>query len=578
MGCYIMELHSHLAPRGKGGIYQLRLVVPPHLRQFIGRREFTRSLGSSDRRDAARQALPILAEWNAIIDEAGLVVGNIDPGAIAFEVGYEQLLARLERSRRSVPAGADAFQAYTRKRETELLNLVRRRRDGQFDVWEGIADRTIENRGMALVKGSDEHSAFVMEIADFVIEAVSLDNRRNTGELHAEPRNESIRQRLRQKDQQPAPGETTMQLFERYAAQRLLEKRKRPASIEKDRKIIGCFADFVGADRAVGSIIKKDVRDWIDARAAMPRGYEKMRRFADMTLRSAVKVAAGDISKRVSAKTLNSYLSAVSAFFAWLISRDHHQGPSPCDGVYFDATKGDNPRPPFTTDQLNAIFKSPLFTGFAGEGLEHEPGDDCTRDWRFWIPLVCLFTGARVSEIAQLRVGDIREDHGGWQIFISHNAEAGQTTKSGNSRIVPVHSKLAEIGFVLFCGDQSKGGDKAQPLFPEAEDPSRSNAGDRASRFWRDYLESIEVKSSKVGGDGLGVHSFRHTIADRFREEAELLDTEIGLALGHTVKTVTSGYGKVRQGTVNMLRDMFEAVRFDGVELEHLKPNKVLAV
>ena len=285
----------------------------------------------------------------------------------------------------------------------------------------------------------------------------------------------------------------------------------------------------------------------------------------------AMKATIGDSSKRVSAKTLNSYLSAVSAFFRWLISRDLHPGPSPCDGVFFDALKGDNPRPPFTTNQLNAMFASALFTGFEGEGLEHRPGRDRTRDWRFWIPLVCLFTGARVSEIAQLRVGDIREDNGGLHILIRHDDEAGQSTKSGNSRVVPIHSKLGEIGFISFCKQRARESNAAEALFPDAASESRSNAGDRASRFWRDYLESIDVKSNKVGGDGLGVHSFRHTIADRFREEAHLLDTQIGVALGHTLKTVTSGYGQVRQGTVSMLREMFEAVRFDGVKFEHLE-------
>ncbi len=82
----------------------------------------------------------------------------------------------------------------------------------------------------------------------------------------------------------------------------------------------------------------------------------------------------------------------------------------------------------------------------------------------------------------------------------------------------------------------------------------------------------IDVKSNKVGGDGLGAHSFRHTIVDWFREEAELFDTGIGVALGHTVKSVTSGYGQGQPGTVNRLRKMFELVQFDGVKLEHLMP------
>jgi integrase len=565
-----MALSTYLAPRGKRGTYQLRVVVPLRLRVPVGRREFTKSLGTADRHEAERRAIPVLAEWNELLDRAGEQSAGVDTRAVAFEAGFEKLLPRLEEARRRVPDGVNAYRQYTQKRDDELLDLVRRRRDGQLAVWEGIADRTIANRALPLVKGTDEYDEFVIEIADAVIEAVSLDNRRNRGELHAEPRSQAIRDHLGGKGLKAAPGEKVMELFEKYAAQRLLEQRKRPASIDKDRKIITSLAEFVGVDRSLSSLAKGDIRDWIDARAGMPRGYEKMKRYAGMSLRAAAKLAGSQIENRVSAKTLNSYLSAVSAFLCWAIARGHHPGPSPCDALFFEALKGNNPRPPFTTDQLNTILQSPLFTGHAGDGREHESGCVRARDWRFWIPLVCLFTGARVSEIAQLRVADVRQDRGVWLIFIRHDGQAGQSTKSGKSRVVPVHSQLAAIGFLSFCEDRRRSADPTDALFPGAEDSCRPNAGDRASRFWRDYLKNINVKATKIGGDGLGVHSFRHTIADRFREEAELLDNEIAVALGHTVRTVTSGYGKVRQGTVNTLCEMFEAVRFDGVEFDHL--------
>ncbi len=65
-----------------------------------------------------------------------------------------------------VAPGVAAFREFNQKRESELLDLVRRRRDEKFDIWEGIADRTIANRGLPLVKGSDEYRQFVLEIAE----------------------------------------------------------------------------------------------------------------------------------------------------------------------------------------------------------------------------------------------------------------------------------------------------------------------------------------------------------------------------------------------------------------------------
>ena len=83
----------------------------------------------------------------------------------------------------------------------------------------------------------------------------------------------------------------------------------------------------------------------------------------------------------------------------------------------------------------------------------------------------------------------------------------------------------------------------------------------------RKYLAAIGVKT---GADGIGAHSFRHTLADRLRSEAELLDNQIAVCLGHSTKSTTGGYGELSQGTVNMLRAYMEAVRFDGVNFDHL--------
>jgi len=50
--------------------------------------------------------------------------------------------------------------------------------------------------------------------------------------------------------------------------------------------------------------------------------------------------------------------------------------------------------------ELQAIFHSPLFSGCAAANRVHEPGNVKCRDHRFWFPVVALFTGLRLSELA----------------------------------------------------------------------------------------------------------------------------------------------------------------------------------
>jgi integrase len=184
-----------------------------------------------------------------------------------------------------------------------------------------------------------------------------------------------------------------------------------------------------------------------------------------------------------------------------------------------------------------------------------------------------MFTGARIGEIAQLRVGDVRMERDVWFIHIRHDEAEGLSTKSGKSRAAAVHPMLERLGFLSFHSNRAQGvnGDGGAALFGELARNSRNQISGTPSRWWRDYLTSIGVKE---GRDGKGSHSFRHTLSDRLRSEAELLDNQVAVCLGHSQKTTTSGYGELSQGTVTMLRSYMEAVRFDGVSFDHLTPQR----
>src|SRR5690606_39520942 len=108
---------------------------------------------------------------------------------------------------------------------------------------------------------------------------------------------------------------------------------------------------------------------------------------------------------------------------------------------------------------------SPLFAGFLADGQEHRPGNMHADDWRKWIPLVAMFTGARAGEIAQLRVCDVRNERGTWFVHMIEDAKAGLAVKNRKRRVAPVHSKLVGLGFIAFVERRrgEAGGDA--PLF-----------------------------------------------------------------------------------------------------------------
>jgi integrase len=208
-----------------------------------------------------------------------------------------------------------------------------------------------------------------------------------------------------------------------------------------------------------------------------------------------------------------------------------------------------------------------LFTGFLADGKEHQSGNQRADDWRFWLPLICLFSGARIGEVAQLHVADVYRDQGIWCVELRDDEQTGQRTKSGKSRVVALHSMLLKIGLLAFVERQKKRSqaDGNPQLFPEMKPGPRGQYGDEPSDWWRDYLAHIGVKSPKAG-DGFGSHSFRHTMADQLRAAGHLDQVFGPLILGHSTKSVTGGYGETRQGTPQLSQAMIESVKFVPIE------------
>jgi integrase len=154
-------------------------------------------------------------------------------------------------------------------------------------------------------------------------------------------------------------------------------------------------------------------------------------------------------------KTINRYLSSIGSFAGWLLSNDFLE-TDVMAGMYLNIDRDKRTRIPFTNNQLKLIFASPLFDSCAGAKREHELGSVKVRDWRYWIPWIGLYTGARLGEIAQLLTTDVRILHEAWIFHVTREGAGNKSTKTpGSQRVVPMHRKL--ICCTLRVSDQGVG-------------------------------------------------------------------------------------------------------------------------
>lgn len=144
-----------------------------------------------------------------------------------------------------------------------------------------------------------------------------------------------------------------------------------------------------------------------------------------------------------------------------------------------------------------------------------------TRPYYYWLPLLGLYTGARLNEICQLYLEDIEEyEPGKYFIFINDHDPATAHDKNptfaidksiknkASKRSIPIHPDLVSLGLIDYIHALKANG--YTRLFPELRF-DRIKGYARAAGSW--FNERFLGKTLKFERNGMKTfHSFRHTL------------------------------------------------------------------
>lgn len=141
---------------------------------------------------------------------------------------------------------------------------------------------------------------------------------------------------------------------------------------------------------------------------------------------------------------------------------------------------------------------------------------------RYWVPLICLYHGLRITEVLQLFKSDIiLADPPMLRIEVAEDDDAQdggvkRTLKNNaTKRVVPIHPKLIELGlldYVKKCSDW----EETKVLFPSSIPDDDSND----PVFGRSYSQAfLRFLKQELGfPSGYCNHSFRHSLEDCLRD------------------------------------------------------------
>lgn len=205
---------------------------------------------------------------------------------------------------------------------------------------------------------------------------------------------------------------------------------------------------------------------------------------------------------------------------------------------------------------------------------------------KFWLPVIGLYTGARVNEICQINPDvDVKQGDDGIRYFdiTSNSATAADVKKSvktaAGSRIVPIHSKLIELGLLDYVDAVKKAGHKV--LFPQWK-AVRGRAGENAARWFVRFLEDIKLRDDTGERKLVGMHAFRHTVLTQAGEGEFVHDmlpivgheSDLAGETGKGLSAVTRGYidAEVLQIPLSKKKETIERLKFDISFYRPVKP------
>jgi integrase len=270
---------------------------------------------------------------------------------------------------------------------------------------------------------------------------------------------------------------------------------------------------------------------------------------------------------RISSATVNKWLTCLQAVLNWARENgtipDEAPWADPVSNMRLPEVKPS--RQPWEPDELSLLFRSPVFT----KGLRPAGGKG---EAAFWLPLLALYSGARLSELAPLALDDIKIDTAAGVPFMTvvEDATVGRAVKTDTSvRAIPVHSELVQIGFMDFVEYARTESGSSRRLFPEIERGPKGTYGEVWSKWFGRYKRSLGIDN-----ENSVFHSFRHGFKDALR--AAQVSEDINDALtGHAGgNRVARGYGwrdMVRRFGFPALHAAVEKVAYPGLDLSRLQ-------
>jgi integrase len=564
------DMAKQLGLHQRGGVWQLRVIIPLDVQgAYAGRSKVIRSLQTGDYAEAKSKAKLLHAEWDAAFEQKRR---ELNPQRIetvtpelskALAARVSVALLRNDDKVRGNPEAARLFLDTLRPFRASRLRIpasaaptpAAESARGTVDPLGGLTEEMAKE--LATVNADmDAHSATQMALQRVAAVLPLVKAEARSLGLHFDER---------------APGAVDALRESLRAYRKALQdiaSRDRGEVIETPDSVSPAPARYAKAAK-----LRDVLPQWKASKGRKAQTVQAAEKalalyelstgnppISTLTRAQGVDMRAFLLAGGVTAKTARDRFDYIKGFLNFASQELELLPRNPWAGLAIEYTTT-KPRRPWSSEQLASYFSRPLHTAY-DLPTKWEAGADAA----YWVPLLGIYTGARISELCQLRADDVSMVDGVPVLRITDEGEGQGVKTDAGRRTVPVHPELVRLGFLDFASAIRKAG--SVQLFP-ALPLHKAKAG----QYFSEWFASTRTLSD--GTKLPDFHSLRHTVRSKLAS-AGIAEPLIDTLIGHEVKGSTGARTYTMRTTEDLQRAM-SAVSYAGLSLPRVfvKPNVV---
>jgi len=531
------------------GIFNFRKLIPNDLKYILGKREFVKSLKTTNSKLARRRSIEMADDLDELFTKIRSGAKLLSPSDVVLlskamsQSETESLIVEALEDFKHRTREDEEWEAFhAREYRAQVLEALQ---DSRFEMAYPRVDKFLLSNDLLvspntatyiqLCRAALKALAETYENAELIVKGDFENPKLHVKTLEAVTTSPLV---IEQAEGQLRFGQVIKQYLNDHmptwgAKQYNSQKAKLYYFLEYLENEDG----LPSSERTLESVTNGLARQYKEHLQVSPTNAKQ--KYPELSPQESVIAAKQDKSKTLGLTSQNNYLQCLSTLYTFAAKELDYEGKNPFKGrSNTKAAKKDqrDKRNPLSRDHLKRLFASPIYTGCKSLASCYKEGSLIPKkSHKYWTPLIGLYTGMRMQEILQLYVVDVYQTSGIWVFDLNANHKDQKLKTSQSKRLVPIHTDLIDLGLLDFL--RSK---ETERLFNDAPLGSDNTYSSTYSKWFSRYIQKINIKTDKTS-----FHSLRHNLKDFFRqvgESDELVENLVGRTTGSTGEAYGSGY------------------------------------